>query len=117
MVLAPINHAFDLVFISFDNTGELFISSVVHEDSMKKMGIITDHIVSIRGLAQPQSRPFRFDRGEDWVQVWIFILRSAFRFGHSEAPPLQCVFEQRSQRMNQGFPGLLISRDVRQPRA
>jgi putative restriction endonuclease len=49
-----IDHLFDRSFISFDKRGELVISPVAHEDSMKKMGITTDHVVNVGGFVAPQ---------------------------------------------------------------
>jgi putative restriction endonuclease len=44
----------DRGFISFENNGELLISPVAHEDSMKKMGITTDRVVNVGGVVQLQ---------------------------------------------------------------
>jgi predicted restriction endonuclease len=47
LLLTPtIDHLFDRGFISFENGGELLISPVAHDESMNKMGIITDRIVN-----------------------------------------------------------------------
>lgn len=41
-----VDRLFDRGCISFDNSGELISSCVAHEDSMKKMGIITERVVN-----------------------------------------------------------------------
>jgi hypothetical protein len=53
---------FDRGLISFDNNGKLFISSVTHEDSMKKIGIITDRVVNVGGFPEPQREFPEFHR-------------------------------------------------------
>jgi putative restriction endonuclease len=63
LLLTPtIDHLFDRGFISFENSGELLISPVAHEDSMKKMGIITNRVVNIGGFAEPQREFLQFHR-------------------------------------------------------
>jgi hypothetical protein len=63
LLLTPtIDHLFDRGFISFENSGELLISPVAHEDSMKKMGIITDRVVNVGGFAEPQREFLEFHR-------------------------------------------------------
>lgn len=41
---------------------ELFITPVAHEDSMKKIGIITDRVVNVGGFSEPQSEFLKFHR-------------------------------------------------------
>ena len=62
LVTPTIGHLFDRGFISFENGGELLISSVAHEDSLKKMGIVTDRIVNVGGFAEPQREFLEFHR-------------------------------------------------------
>ncbi len=63
LLLTPtIDHLFDRGFISFENSGELLISPVAHEDSMNKMGIITDRVVNVGGFAEPQREFLEFHR-------------------------------------------------------
>jgi putative restriction endonuclease len=63
LLLTPtIDHLFDRGFISFENSGELLISPVAHEDSMKKMGVITDRVVNVGGFAEPQREFLKFHR-------------------------------------------------------
>ena len=63
LLLTPtIDHLFDRGFISFENNGELLISPVAHEDSLKKMGIITDRVVNVGGFVEPQKEFLEFHR-------------------------------------------------------
>ena len=63
LLLTPtIDHLFDRGFISFENSGELLVSPVAHEESMQKMGIITDRVVNVGGFAEPQRRFLEFHR-------------------------------------------------------
>lgn len=64
MNLWPINHkqTFRAEFFSFENHGELLISPVGREDSMKKMGIITDRVVNVGGFAELQRGFLEFHR-------------------------------------------------------
>jgi len=63
LLLTPtIDHLFDRGFISFENSGELLISPVAHEESMKKMGIIIDHVVNVGGFAVAQTEFLEFHR-------------------------------------------------------
>jgi hypothetical protein len=60
LLLTPtIDHLFDRGFISFENGGELLISPVAHEESLNKMGIMTNRVFNVGGFAEPQ-REFRF---------------------------------------------------------
>ena len=63
LLLTPtIDHLFDRGFISFENHGELLLSPVAHEDSLKKMGIITDRVVNVGGFSEPQKEFLEFHR-------------------------------------------------------
>jgi putative restriction endonuclease len=63
LLLTPtIDHLFDRGFISFEGGGELLISPVAHEESMKKMGIITDRVVNVGSFAEPQWEFLAFHR-------------------------------------------------------
>jgi len=63
LLLTPtIDHLFDRGFISFENRGELLISPVAHEDSLNKMGIITNRIVNVGDFAEPQREFLEFHR-------------------------------------------------------
>ena len=48
--------------------GELLISPVAHEDSLKKMGIITDRIVNVGGFAEPQREFLEFHRSKVFLK-------------------------------------------------
>jgi putative restriction endonuclease len=63
LLLTPtIDHLFDRGFISFENSGELLISPVAHEESMNKMGVTTDHVINVGGFAEPQKEFLEFHR-------------------------------------------------------
>lgn len=63
LLLTPtIDHLFDRGFISFENDGELLISPVAHEESMQKMGIITDRAINVGSFAEPQRKFLEFHR-------------------------------------------------------
>jgi putative restriction endonuclease len=69
LLLTPtIDHLFDRGFISFENSGELLISPIAHQDSMKKMGIITDRDVNVGGFAEPQREFLEFHRTEVFLK-------------------------------------------------
>jgi len=72
LLLTPtIDHLFDRGFISFENNGQLLISPVAHEDSMKKMGIMTDRVINVGGFAEPQREFLQFHRAN------VFLKRQA----------------------------------------
>jgi putative restriction endonuclease len=63
LLLTPtIDHLFDRGFISFENNGELLISPVAHQESMNKMGVITNRIVNVGGFAEQQKEFLEFHR-------------------------------------------------------
>ena len=63
LLLTPtIDHLFDRGFISFENNGELLISPVAHEESINKMGVVTNHIVNVGGFADSQKDFLEFHR-------------------------------------------------------
>lgn len=51
LLTSTIDHLFDCGFISFENDGELLVSPVAHDESMKKMSINTDRIVNVGSFA------------------------------------------------------------------
>jgi hypothetical protein len=53
--------AFKAVFF-FESRGELLISPVAHEESMKKMGIITGRVTNVDDFAEPQRQFLEFLR-------------------------------------------------------
>ena len=63
LLLTPtVDHLFDRGFISFENSGELLISPVAHQESINKMGIITNRVVNVGGFAEPQMEFLEFHR-------------------------------------------------------
>jgi hypothetical protein len=63
LLLTPtVDHLFDRGFISFENSGELLISPVAHEDSLNKMGITTNRIVNVGSFAETQTHFLEFHR-------------------------------------------------------
>ena len=50
------------VLFSLELHGELRISAAMDEDSMKKMGVIMDRVVSVGGFAEPQGKLLKFHR-------------------------------------------------------
>ncbi|HWV99752.1 MAG TPA: hypothetical protein VNZ64_08690 [Candidatus Acidoferrum sp.] len=52
-------------FISFENRRKLLISPAAHEDSVRKMGIITDRIVHVGGFVEPRPRSVNLYRTEN----------------------------------------------------
>jgi hypothetical protein len=48
--------------------GELLISPVAHEDSLKKMGIITDRVLNVGGFAEPQQAFLEFHRAKVFLK-------------------------------------------------
>jgi predicted restriction endonuclease len=69
LLLTPtIDHLFDRGFISFEDNGELLVSPVAHEDSLNKMGIITDRVVNVGGFAEPQREFLEFHRGNVFLK-------------------------------------------------
>ncbi len=69
LLLTPtIDHLFDRGFISFENNGELLISPVAHEESMQKMGIITDRVIKVGNFAETQSEFLEFHRSKVFLK-------------------------------------------------
>jgi len=67
LLLTPsIDHLFDRGFISFEDNGELVLSDVAHKESVKRMGVDTEHVVRVGEfsegqkffLAPPSTRPY-----------------------------------------------------------
>jgi hypothetical protein len=59
-----IDRLFDRRSISFENLSGLLISLVAHGDSMKKIGIITNHAANSGGLAESRTEFPRLGRAE-----------------------------------------------------
>ncbi len=69
LLLTPtVDHLFDRGFISFENNGELLISPVAHEDSIRKMGIVTDRVTNVGRFAEPQRQFLEFHRGKVFLK-------------------------------------------------
>jgi putative restriction endonuclease len=55
LLLTPsIDHLFDRGFISFEDNGELLISDVAHKESVRRMGVDTEHVVRVGGFSGGQ---------------------------------------------------------------
>jgi putative restriction endonuclease len=69
LLLTPtIDHLFDRGFISFENNGELLTSPVAHEESLNKMGVITNRVVNVGGFAEPQREFLEFHRSKVFLK-------------------------------------------------
>ena len=69
LLLTPtVDHLFDRGFISFENSGELLVSPVAHEESLNKMGIVTDHVVNVGGFANHQREFLEFHRSNVFLK-------------------------------------------------
>src|SRR5262249_45540440 len=55
LLLTPtIDHLFDRGFISFEDSGDLIISSVAHVPSLNRMGVATDRIINVGVFTEGQ---------------------------------------------------------------
>jgi hypothetical protein len=55
LLLTPsIDHLFDRGFISFEDNGELLISDVARKESVRRMGVDTEHVVQVGGFSDGQ---------------------------------------------------------------
>jgi putative restriction endonuclease len=55
LLLTPsIDHLFDRGFISFEDNGELVLSDVAHKESVKRMGVHTEHVVRVGKFSDGQ---------------------------------------------------------------
>lgn len=69
LLLTPtIDHLFDRGFISFEDGGELLISPVAHEESLNKMGIVTNRVVNVGGFVAPQREFLEFHRSNVFLK-------------------------------------------------
>lgn len=72
LLLTPsIDHLFDRGFISFENRGELLISPVAHRPSLKKMGIITDQVISVGSFTEDQKSYLGYHRDQVFLQARV----------------------------------------------
>ena len=70
LLLTPsIDHLFDRGFISFENSGELLVSPVAHEVSLRKMGVPVGQRVNVGGFSQGQRRYLEFHRESVFLQA------------------------------------------------
>jgi len=70
LLLTPsIDHLFDRGFISFENGGELLVSPVAHEVSLRKMGVPVGQRVNVGGFSQGQRRYLEFHRESVFLQA------------------------------------------------
>jgi hypothetical protein len=70
LLLTPsIDHLFDRGFISFENNGELLVSPVAHEVSLRKMGVPVEKRVNVGGFSQGQRRYLEFHRESVFLQA------------------------------------------------
>src|SRR4029453_15420535 len=54
-LLTPsIDHLFDRGFISFEDNGELIVSNVAHKESVRRMGVDTEHVVRVGRFSEGQ---------------------------------------------------------------
>ncbi len=67
MLTPTIDHLFDRGFISFENSGELIISTAAHKDSINKMGISTSKVIHVGGFRDGQKKYL------DWHRESIFL--------------------------------------------
>ena len=70
LLLTPsIDHLFDRGFISFESNGELLVSPVAHEVSLRKMGVPVGQRVNVGGFAEGQRRYLEFHRESVFLQA------------------------------------------------
>ena len=70
LLLTPsIDHLFDRGFISFEDNGELLVSPVAHEVSLRKMGVPVAQRVNVGGFAEGQRRYLEFHRESVFLQA------------------------------------------------
>lgn len=69
LLLTPsIDHLFDRGFISFENNGELLVSRVAHEHSLRKMGVPVGTLFNAGGFSEGQRRYLEFHRESVFLQ-------------------------------------------------
>jgi len=70
LLLTPsIDHLFDRGFISFENSGELLVSPVAHEVSLRKMGVPVGQRVNVGVFSGGQRRYLEFHRESVFLQA------------------------------------------------
>jgi len=70
LLLTPsIDHLFDRGFISFENGGELLVSPVAREVSLRKMGVPVGQLVNVGRFTEGQRRYLEFHRESVFLQA------------------------------------------------
>jgi len=70
LLLTPsIDHLFDRGFISFENSGELLVSRVAHEVSLRKMGVPVGGRFNAGAFSEGQRRYLEFHRESVFLQA------------------------------------------------
>ena len=70
LLLTPsIDHLFDRGFISFENDGELLVSRVAHEVSLRKMGVPVGERFNAGAFSEGQRRYLEFHRESVFLQA------------------------------------------------
>jgi hypothetical protein len=63
LLLTPtVDHLFDKGFISFEDSGQLIVSPVADQKSLKRMGIETERSVNVGAFSEGQRRYLDFHR-------------------------------------------------------
>lgn len=69
LLLTPtIDHLFDRGFISFEDSGELLLSPVAHEESLNRMGIPVDRVLNVGGFSDSQKGFLEFHRSKVFLK-------------------------------------------------
>jgi hypothetical protein len=70
LLLTPsVDHLFDRGFISFENNGELLVSRVAHELSLKKMGVPVGSRFNVGGFSEGQKRYLEYHRQSVYLRA------------------------------------------------
>jgi hypothetical protein len=70
LLLTPsIDHLFDRGFISFENNGDLLVSRVAHEHSLKRMGVPVGKVFNAGGFSEGQRQYLEFHRESVFLQA------------------------------------------------
>lgn len=70
LLLTPrIDHLFDRGFISFEDNGQVLISPVAHEDSLKRLGVNTSETVRVGAFSEGQRQNLDFHRNAVFLEA------------------------------------------------
>jgi hypothetical protein len=70
LLLTPsIDHLFDRGFISFEDNGELIVSNVAHKESVRRMGVDTEHVVRVGRFSEGQKTFLAHHRRSVFLQA------------------------------------------------